>query len=669
MQRFDLSSLRFTARVPEIEGSAYLPVEETGLLTECRVSAGDGSAADPFRLELTFTNPNDRAWQGILHIETEAAAIDPGFFLPGWIYGHNTGELPDSGRKPFPRLRAGKHEKPFSSFWMTRADRLALPIALMEEGGRVRGLSAPAWWIRREGQTLPALPGADPKEFFRFGGFTCRTPDRKQGVSAAVGCTLGWENAPWLFIQTATVRDRAPLSEESCFPLAPGERVSCTVYLYDYPVTGRTGVLDALENTYFRVHEAPRSVPGMTVREAVSAIAGAVSDEAWLEEEGMYAGFVFDRPGGNQENKLGSLSWTNGFTVAMPQLLAGIRLGDEPMRARALTCIRTLTENSLNPASGLLYDAVENGRWSVRGWWFDGMHMPGHSAYLQGQALYCLLKAFLAERDLRGVTHPEWLSLAEKVQSVLDRGINAENEYPFVYSADTGAGLEYDALGGCWCLASALMLKKVTGDLTGLDRALACEQHYYDKYVARLECYGGPLDTDKAVDNEGILAYIRCARLLHELTGAPAVLRHLRDAIGYECSFKLGWNTPVQVPPLSEIGWSSCGGSITSVANPHIHPMSSTILDEMLYCAEKTDDTYIRSRARDTLLWGLQTFNTRDQEYGYGKRGWMSERFCFCQGLLTERYPDGRPASTWFALMPWAACSVIEGYLGDAWED
>lgn len=59
--------------------------------------------------------------------------------------------------------------------------------------------------------------------------------------------------------------------------------------------------------------------------------------------------------------------------------------------------------------------------------------------------------------------------------------------------------------------------------------------------------------------------------------------------------------------------------------------------------------------------FGLQTFNTYDREYGYGEPGWMSERFCFCRGLLTEKYPDGSPASTWFALMPWASASIIEG--------
>ena len=46
----------------------------------------------------------------------------------------------------------------------------------------------------------------------------------------------------------------------------------------------------------------------------------------------------------------------------------------------------------------------------------------------------------------------------------------------------------------------------------------------------------------------------------------------------------------------------------------------------------------------------------------------MSERFCYSPGLLVERYPDGALASAWFALMPWAAGSVLEGLTGEAWE-
>ena len=181
-------------------------------------------------------------------------------------------------------------------------------------------------------------------------------------------------------------------------------------------------------------------------------------------------------------------------------------------------------------------------------------------------------------------------------------------------------------------------------------------------------CYGAPLDTDKAVDSEGILAYIRAVRYLHQITGEDKYLEHMRAALDYEFTFKFCYNSPIQVPPLSRIGWSSCGGSITSTANPHIHPMSSTIVDEMLYYVGQTKEPYVRSRLEDTVLWGCQTFNTYDGEYDYGEKGWMSERFCYSQGLVVQPYEDGSLASTWFALMPWAGSSVIEGLAGDAWE-
>jgi len=186
--------------------------------------------------------------------------------------------------------------------------------------------------------------------------------------------------------------------------------------------------------------------------------------------------------------------------------------------------------------------------------------------------------------------------------------------------------------------------------------------------VRRQECYGGPLDIDKQIDSEGILAYIRAVRRLHAITGEETLLDHLRDAFYYEFTFKFCYNSPVKVPPLSTTGWCSCGGSITSVTNPHIHPMSSSVVDEMLYYLSCREDAYIRSRLQDTILWSCQNHNAFDGELGYGKTGWMSERYCHCEGLMTERFADGSPASTWFALMPWACGSILEGLTGDAWE-
>ena len=92
--------------------------------------------------------------------------------------------------------------------------------------------------------------------------------------------------------------------------------------------------------------------------------------------------------------------------------------------------------------------------------------------------------------------------------------------------------------------------------------------------------------------------------------------------------------------------------------------MSSSIVDEMIYFVRKTGDEYVQSRLSDTIMWSCQVSNTHDKEYDYGKTGWMSERFCHSEGLLTEKYPDGSPASTWFALMPWACGCILEGLCG-----
>lgn len=314
-----------------------------------------------------------------------------------------------------------------------------------------------------------------------------------------------------------------------------------------------------------------------------------------------------------------------------------------------------------NPQSGFLYESIDDRKPTVRGWWYNGMHSGGHSSYLNGQAVYYILKAYSNEKKCRGVNHSDWLSFSKKIVEKMNSTLNADFEYPFAMSEKSGVGLEYDSMGGAWFLAATAMYELQSGDKTYINQLLKSEDYYFSNFVKKVECYGGPLDTDKAVDSEGVLSFIRASRILHELTGENYLLEHLRDALYYEFTFKLSYNTHIFVRPLSEIGWSSCGGSITSVANPHIHPMSSTVIDEMRYYLNFCDDKYVASRLEDTILWSMQTFNTKDKEYGYGKAGWMSERFCFCQGLLTEKYPNGELASTWFALMPWASSSLIEG--------
>lgn len=652
--------LIITARSRMDDSSNYTQLHEQGLVASVERSGGTGDAQDPFIGKVEVRNMRSASWSGVIHIELPFDQANPRFYLPAFMYGRNRGEAPQNVPKEFPRLRDGNPTRPSSPWWMVRSDRLSHPAAFVYDNGKIYGLCASPYFISENGVKKQWKPGAEG-DFYQYGGYTCSL------AKGTVGYTLGYENAPWLFIKATLVKDRAPL-DENCFELAPGESVIISLELFEYAAESELSVNAAIQEVYYRYHQHPREASDL--RTTVTDLSRAVYQYAWLPEDLSYSGFVIEdrENGGYRYNKIFSLSWTNGLSVAVPVLMASLRLEDESMRQQALTCITNMMNNALNPATGLPYETYDNGTWSNKGWWFDGMHTPDHSSYLIGQAMYYILKAYEYEKRFKQCLHKDWLSYVIQVLEKIETTKNSDDEYPYILSEKTGAGIEYDAFCGTWCMAALAYYSWLTNDNTYLDSMKRSEKHYYETYIKRMECYGAPLDADKAIDSEGILAYIKALRYLHALTGEKLYLDHMRDAIHYEFSFKFCYNSPIQIPPLSKLGWSSCGGSITSVANPHIHPMSSNLVDELLYYVEQTDDSYIRDRMMDTIKWGCQTYNRFDKEYDYGKKGWMSERFCHSEGLVTETYEDGAMASTWFCLMAWASGCIIEGLAGDYWD-
>jgi hypothetical protein len=657
-------ALRLTARRRHSTDVAYTDLDDHALVATVRRTGGSGAPTDPFRDEVTIGNTATDAWAGVVRVDLVTGLADPRFFLPGFMYGRNRGEAPLRTVHEWPRLRAGADDRPAAASWMTRSDRLSHPVALVHGQGRVRGISASPFLFRSGDTLTPWSPGVVGQRE-QYTGFTCSL----QG--ATVGWTLGYEHAPWMFTNAALVADRAPL-EGSCVILGPGEEVVVEVHVYDYPAQHALAVSDAVENVYWRYHESPRS--GADPVTAVRDLAGAVHQDAWLPEERQYSGFVFEdtKTGERRYTRIPSTAWTNGLAVAAPQLLAALRLGDQVLpgvREAATDLVELVVTESINLASGLPYETLKDGHWGVDGWWYDGMGASGgHSTYLAGQAAYYVLKAYEYERRLAGRHHDGWLAFAQEVVAALGRTRNADHEYPFLVSPNTGVPVEYDSMSGAWALAAAAYLAWVTGDHSGVDELRRSEEHYHRAFVERMECYGAPLDTEKAVDSEGVIAYAKAARYLHAITGDPTLLRHLEDGLRYEFSFKVCFDTRLGVPPLSAVGWSSTGGTITSTANPHIHPMGNNLVDELTYLSTHAPSEYVSSRLADTVGWGLQTYNRVDGEFDYGRRGWMSERFCYSEGLLKERYPDGSLASTWFALMPWAAGCVVDGLVGDYWD-
>ena len=234
--------MQFACTARSADDEDYRPLAETPLTLDFAYDHGVSTLADPAVWQVTLTNNADAPWRGVVKLEHCVAYDAPRFFLPGFLYGRNRGEAPIRVDNRYPRLRAGTPEFPASPWWMVRADRLSHPAAFLLDGGRWYGLSAAPYFVRQNGVLQPWQPGR-AGTFAQFAGFTCSLN------TGSVGYTLGYENAPWLFVQSHNIKPRAPMGE-NCLTLAAGESVAFPLYLYDFvAVDGERTLYAALEET------------------------------------------------------------------------------------------------------------------------------------------------------------------------------------------------------------------------------------------------------------------------------------------------------------------------------------------------------------------------------------------------------------------------------------
>ena len=170
------------------------------------------------------------------------------------------------------------------------------------------------------------------------------------------------------------------------------------------------------------------------------------------------------------------------------------------------------------------------------------------------------------------------------------------------------------------------------------------------------------MDTWKSNDQEGNLGFLKAAVQLHKATDNPIYLQMTVHSAEYEYLWRYAVKARPEFRPLKNSDWNSCGGSVTSVSNPHIHPMGVNITAELLYVYKNTGDIYHLHRAQDGLNWGLATSDLYPDITGYGRLGVVTERYCPSDGLTIETYSDtGEPSSIWFTFNGWAGVSILEG--------
>lgn len=551
--------------------------------------------------------------------------------IPCNIHGDNN--LLNAKPGYFPNLTYENADFPTSSeVWEFRADRASHPVSILScENGSI-GITIDPYVL-------------DSDRIVRNGVFA-QLPD-------IIGVSVGYKNRPLTFTNKENM---TPSTSDSI------KKASVSGKIYLYREKKRLTCHKIIRRVYESYHEAP------SYRNSLSAYLHGFLDSYeninWSKEERAFTNMACRLPGQPELKPwrpLLGIGWTGTGVLIYPLLMSQLLLHEENDFTDTLTGLFDEMAQRINKKSGLFYDLVRSVKGSdVNGWWAGYLVKDCHCAYTNGNGIYYLLKTYLLLEKYKHVKKEQWLSSG---LTALDSIISLQKEdgnFGYTYHLEKPEMLDDKGFAGCWFVPALALAYRITGHNKYLESAVKGLK-YYHQFVTQLNCYGTPMDTYKSIDQEGNLAFIRGARLLHEITEDQSFLTCLTDGADYEYLWRYSFKAYPEFPPLKDSFWNSCGGSVTSVSNPHIHPMGVTITSDLLYLYRVTKDEYHRERALDGLYWGLQTADLYPSVTGYGKLGVMTERYCPSDGLTVEEYENGEKSSIWFTFNGWAGASVLEG--------
>jgi hypothetical protein len=560
--------------------------------------------------------------------------------IPGNIHGDNNAAHVRPGE--FPCLTTARPaERNCSRLWEFRADRSSHPVSILCCDRGAVGFSV-----------QPYSDCAEADHGFIRNGVLAALPD-------SFGISVGYGNDPLTFVEKTSF-------SAATAHLSHGATASGCIYAS--PGGGR---LSAPRGIVRAVYEQMREVPtySRSYRDALRALADAFATINWSPELQQYTNRKCQVPVDTTLRPwraIVEIGWTGGSMMAYPFQLAEKIFPDLKMPKSSGQIFDEIV-GGYNESSGFINDTTLNrftrnrpDGWNdsqINGWWsgFLPQTRDNHCAYTNAHAAYYLLSAAAGSASGKA-----WIDVALRVLNTAMELQRDDGAFGYIFSSTEKKVIDWDGFAGCWFAAALVRAWQVTDRRQYLESA-ARALKYYRSFVCDLACWGTPMDTFKSVDSEGNLAFIRAARLMHEATGEPIYLAMLAEGANYEYLWRYGFRTRPECPPLKGSSWNSCGGSITSVSNPHIHPMSVVVTEDLYYLARKTGIDYHAKRAEDGIAWLMNTLELYPSVTGYGAYGVLSERTCPSDGLLAERYyDDNSPSSTWWSYNAWAAASAME---------
>jgi hypothetical protein len=622
------------------------------------VEEADGWAADEvgFSARLRFIPQGDGRWDFRLSFAADepdrlrfglSLPATPEIFhlIPGCLFGDNNHEFVRPNE--FPTLhREQPGNSAASPLWEFRADRASHPVSAVFSDGKLAAISID-----------PYSPASDQPDGFVRNGLWGALP-------ASCGVSLGYGNFPSTFVNKGLFVPQTAHLERQL-------EAAGTIWLL--AAADRRAVHPIIREIHQKLREPAH--PRKSVLEAAHGLGRAFAEVNWSPAWQNYGNLRCQIPGQpvlETWRPLSEIGWTGGSMLAFPLLMAaeidptlqlpkdGIAIFDEIAAAR-------------NPASGFFFDTTgraltRNGEereftsGGVNSWWsgFLPETRDRHCAYTNGQATTYLLKAAAWIEPSDPTRAATWRGAA---LGVLDTIVGLQREdghLGYLYDTTKPAVADWDGFAGCWFVAGLALAWRITQDpryLEAATRALDC----YALSVRDLTCWGTPMDTWRSIDSEAAVAFLEGALQLYRATGAAVYLEHLRDGADYEFLWRYAFRARPEFEPLKGANWNSCGGVITSISNPHIHPMGLLIDSALLELAEATGDRYYSDRADEGLAWAMHTMELYPEHTGYGQYGVLTERFCPTDGLLTEVFSDtGLPSSIWWTYNGWAGACVLE---------
>jgi hypothetical protein len=624
-------------RLPLASSDAGLVAEHKGLSAQLTLKRQH----DRIDYSLRFTAPFHTRLRLWMSLRDQA---DVFHLIPGNIHGDNNAAHVRAGE--FPCLSSSRPaERNCAPLWELRADRASHPVSMLCCRNGTVGISID-----------PYSPCEDADDGFIRNGVFAALPN-------GFGVSLGYGNDPLTFVEkTHFTPATADLSRGAA---AAGA-------IYAYRGHGRREAHRIIRAIYDKSRELP--IYQRSYEDALSALGDTFATLNYSPELQQYTNLHCDAPTDltmKPWRAVTEIGWTGGSMLAYPFALAERIIPELTFPKGSAQIFDEICEG-WNDASGILNDNAMNqftrhrpDGWNdstINGWWsgFLPLTRDNHCAYTNGHAAYYLLRTAWTASNKPASAHRRWVETALRILETATELQRSDGAFGYIFSGKEKRVIDFDGFAGCWFAAALPYAWKITGEgkyRESADRAL----EFYGAFVRELACWGSPMDTYKSIDSEGNLAFIRAARLMHEFTGDERYLQMLEAGAHYEYLWRYGFRARPQCPPLKGSNWNSCGGSITSVSNPHIHPMSVVATSELDYLAKASNDDYHFSRAEDGMAWLMNTMELYPDVTGYGRYGVLSERTCPSDGLLVERYSDdGSPASTWWSYNAWAAASAME---------